>query len=170
MSNTKRDDAADGLIEPVQVRAGLTPTQRQFIDELAVLLVPWGMPITAARLYGYLQLKEEPVSLDEIVADLEVSKSHICTAARMLESHGNVRRLGERGSKRVLYVAGAHPGTPLIKQVTLLSQMSGLIARRKDAVASGKAADRLGRLSEFHADLSRAMENVTTAERFQDPD
>ncbi|MCE7797641.1 transcriptional regulator [Sphingobium sufflavum] len=159
MSNDKAADAST-----------LTPAQRHFIEELAVLLVPWGMPITAARLYGYLQLKEEPVSLDEIVAELEVSKSHVSTAARMLESYGNVRRLGERGTKRVLYVVGAHPGTPLIKQVTLLSQMSSLIARRKDAVASGKAADRLGRLADFHADLSRAMEGITTAERFQDPE
>ncbi|HEX7820812.1 MAG TPA: transcriptional regulator [Sphingobium sp.] len=150
--------------------SALTQDQREFIDELALLLVPWGMPATVGRLYGYLQLKEEPVSLDEIVADLEVSKSHICTAARILESHGNVRRLGERGTKRVLYVVGTHPGTPLAKQVGLLNQMSSLIARRKDAVATGRAADRLGRLSDFHADLSRAMEGVTTAERFQDPE
>ncbi len=148
----------------------LTKTQREFIDELAVLLVPWGMPITAARLYGYLQLKEEPVSLDQIVTDLEVSKSHISTAARMLETHGNVRRLGERGSKRVFYVAGAHPGTPLAKQIGLLNQMSRLIARRKDSVASGTAIDRLTRLGEFHGDLSRAMEGVATAPRFQDPE
>ncbi len=162
MPNMSNDDVTKSV--------SLTPEQRQFIEELAVLLVAWGMPITAARLYGYLQLKEEPVSLDEIVADLEVSKSHVSTAARMLESHGNIRRLAERGSKRVLYVAGAHPGTPLIKQVMQLHQMASLIARRKEGVASGKAAARLDRLSQFHADLSRAMESVTTAERFGDPD
>lgn len=141
----------------------LTVDQRQFIDELASLLTPWGLPIAAARLYGYLQLQNEPVSLDEIVNDLEISKSNACTAARILESHGNARRVGERGSKRVRYVAGADPGTPLRRQTELLGRMSALIAGRKDIVAKGQARERLHRLSVFHTDLKRAMETVISS-------
>lgn len=140
--------------------SNLTPAQRQFIDELAQLLMPWGMPLTAARLYGYLQINNDPVSLDEIAADLEVSKSNACTAAKLLESHHNARRLSERGTKRVLYVAGPDPGTPLRKQTDLLGRMAELIASRKDAVASGPARERVARLARFHGDLKAAMEAV----------
>jgi len=150
---------------PNMSNKGLSPGQRQFIDELAALLTPWGLPIAAARLYGYLQLKNAPASLDEIVDDLEISKSSACTAARILESHGNARRLGERGTKRVLYVAGADPGTPLRQQTELLGRMSALIASRKDAVANGEARERLSRLSAFHADLKQAMETAISSNR-----
>lgn len=143
----------------------LSSHQRQFVDELASLLTPWGLPIAAARLYGYLQLQNEPVSLDEIAADLDISKSSACTAARILESHGNARRLGVRGTKRVLYIAGADPGTPLRQQTELLGRMSVLIASRKDAVAKGAARERLRRLSEFHADLKQAMQMAISSDR-----
>jgi hypothetical protein len=136
----------------------LSKQQRHFIDELAMLLLSWGMPITAARLYGYLHLQIEPVSLDKMAADLEVSKSNVCAAAKLLESHGNARRLSERGTKRVLYVAGDDPGMPLRRQTDLLGMMSALIAERKDAVADGIARERLTRLAAFHKDLKTAME------------
>jgi len=141
----------------------LSSHQRQFIDELASLLTPWGLPIVAARLYGYLQLQNDPVSLDEIADDLDISKSSACTAARILESHGNARRLGARGTKRVLYIAGADPGTPLRQQTELLGRMSALIAARKDSVAKGEARERLRRLSAFHADLKQAMETAISS-------
>ena len=54
----------------------------RFIEDAARLLIPWGVPQTAARLYGYLLLCAEPVSLDRITADLEISKSSASVAAR----------------------------------------------------------------------------------------
>jgi len=135
----------------------LSKSQRDFIDELAMLLTAWNMPITSARLYGYLYLQDRPVSLDDITADLEVSKSNACAAAKLLETHGHARRQGERGSKRVFYVIGDDPGTTLRRQTELLGMMSELIAKRKDEVAEGAARERLSRLSAFHADLRNAM-------------
>jgi hypothetical protein len=155
------------LLRPVNVRYillmqnmsndNLSKQQRHFIDELAMLLMPWGMPVTAARLYGYLLLQDRPVSLDEITAALEVSKSNACAAAKLLETHGNAKRLGERGSKRVLYIIGDDPSTTLRRQTELLGMMSDLIAERKDKVAEGLPRERLARLSAFHSDLRNAM-------------
>ena len=145
--------------------SNLSKQQRDFIDELAMLLMPWGMPITAARLYGYLHLQDGPVSLDEITADLEVSKSNACAAAKLLETHGNAKRLGQRGSKRVLYIIGDDPGTTLRRQMELLGMMSDLIAERKDEVADGIPRERLARLSAFHSDLRNAMMGAVRAHK-----
>src|SRR5260370_39645950 len=82
---------------------GVTGAERRFIEDVARLLVPWGVPQTAARVYGYLLLCAEPVSLDRMTADLEMSKSSATVAARLLEKHTLVRRHGERGRKRALY-------------------------------------------------------------------
>ena len=84
----------------------LTETERRFVDDVARLLVPWGVPQTAARLYGYLLLRPEPVSLDRITVDLQVSKSSASVAARLLEMYTLVRRHGERGSRHVLLALG----------------------------------------------------------------
>lgn len=137
----------------------LTEDQSRFIDELAALVAPWGMSMTAARLYAYLQLRTEPASLDEIAADLEVSKSNASTAARLLEEVGNARRLGVRGSKRVCYVAGPAPGGGLRRQAALLGLMAELIMRRRN-VAEGIARERLEDLARFHEKLKGAMEYV----------
>lgn len=144
----------------MQNLSNLAPEQSRFIDDLSAMLTAWSMPANAGRLYGYLQLMNEPVSLDDIARDLEISKSNACTAAKVLEGHGNARRLTERGTRRVLYVAGDDPGAPLRKQAETLGRMAQLIASRKGEVSTGPAERRLARLAEFHDQLQAAMETV----------
>ncbi len=78
----------------------LTETERRFIEDVTRLMVPWGVPQTAARLYGYLLLSAEPVSLDRITSDLEISKSSASVAARLLEQYTLARRHGEPPPRR----------------------------------------------------------------------
>jgi DNA-binding transcriptional regulator GbsR (MarR family) len=138
----------------------LTPHQVRFINNLAELLGTWSLSTNAARLYGYLQIMNEPVSLDDISRDLEISRSHAHTAARMLEEHGNARRMSTRGSKRIVYVCGDDPGTPLQCQIAALGAMSKLIAETAPLVATGAAAARLHRLSDFHGRMQNAMQGL----------
>lgn len=138
----------------------LTPEQIQFIDSLAALLGNWSLSTNAARLYGYLQMMNEPVSLDDIARDLEMSRSHAHTAARMLEPYGNAKGITTRGSKRIVYVCGDDPGTPLRRQIATLGDMSALISASVSRVATGDAALRLARLSVFHKRLQQAMQAV----------
>lgn len=147
----------------------LSISQQRFIENLSAQLMTWSMPSNAARLYGYLQIMSDPVSLDDISRDLEISKSNACSAAKILESHGNARRLGERGTKRVLYVAGEDPGAPLRKQTETLQRMAELIAGRDGTVATGIAQERLDRLSAFHRELQIAMESVIMPEKRNHP-
>ena len=120
----------------------------------------WSMPSNAARLYGYLQLMNEPVSLDDMARDLEISKSNACTAAKLLESHGNARRRAQRGTKRALYVASDDPGAPLRKQAETLGLMSELILASKNEVSTGLARTRMANLAHFHKAHQTAMQGV----------
>jgi predicted DNA-binding transcriptional regulator len=144
---------------------GLSQTQNDFIESLASLLIAWGMPNTAARLYGYLLLMNEPVTLDDMSRDLEISKSNACTAANALERQQNARRIRERGSKRTRYVVGADPGAPLLNRLDLLAMMSELISTQRLKVATGAAAERMGKLAKFHHDLRAAMQGVIRLNR-----
>jgi predicted transcriptional regulator len=114
-----------------------TPTAAQDAPS-ARLMVPWGVPQAVARLYGYLLLGAEPVSLDRIAADLEVSKSSASVAARLLEKYTLVRRHGERGSKRVLYDASDNYEGMLSGQNRLLEASAELLSGRDVVKAFAK--------------------------------
>lgn len=128
------------------------------MEEVTRLLVPWGVPQTAARLYGYLLLSAEPVSLDRITADLEVSKSSASVAARLLEQYTLARRRSERGSKRALYEVSDNYEGMLTAQNRLLDAMAELLRKGAGDVASGPAADRLADMAAFYAAVRQAME------------
>src|SRR5205823_3675139 len=83
----------------------LTDAQRRFVDDLGQLYARYGIAATFGRVFGRLLLSDEPLSLDELAAQLEVSKSAISVATRDLERVGVVRRIGTPGSRRVLYEA-----------------------------------------------------------------
>jgi predicted DNA-binding transcriptional regulator len=140
----------------------LNMEQRQFIEDLGRLLVAWGQPSAAARLYGYLLLRNEPASLDDIARDLEISKTSAFGAVAELERQRNLRRLSERGSKRAYFVLTDDPGAPLRNQVSLLGMMETLIASKKDRVATGQAAIRMAALAAFHERLRIALQQVVT--------
>jgi DNA-binding transcriptional regulator GbsR (MarR family) len=130
---------------------------RRFIEDVARLLIPWGVPRAAARLYGYLLLKPEPVSLDCIVADLEISKSSASVAARLLEQYTLVHRLGERGSKRALYEVSDNYEGMLTEQNRLLEALAELLRTGAGHVASARTRDRLKEMAEFNLVMRDAM-------------
>jgi hypothetical protein len=139
---------------------GLTDPQRRFVDDVARLLTPWGVPRTAALLYGYLLLQEEPVSLDQIAADLEVSKSGASVAARLLEMYTMVRRHGQRGSRRIRYEASDNYEGMLTAQNRMLADGAALLRAGARDIAAGTARDRLAEMADFYLVTRDAMEQV----------
>lgn len=138
--------------------------QRRFLDEFATLLAGWNMPNNAARVYGYLLLQGDPASLDEIAANLEISKSNACTAAKVLETAGHCRRVAQRGTKRVLYVAREDFGTPFLLRTASLGALNRLMATRGTKETGGPAAQRLTELAAFYETMQTAMERIIAAD------
>ena len=135
-------------------------SERRFIDEVARLMVPWGVPQTAARLYGYLLLSAEPVSLDRITVDLEVSKSSASVAARLLEKYTLARRHGERGSKRALYEVSDNYEQMLTEQNRLLQALADQLKTGASIAASGTVRNRLKEMVEFYLVARQTMESA----------
>jgi predicted DNA-binding transcriptional regulator len=142
----------------------LTDDQRRFLDEFVTLLAGWNMPANAARVYGYLLFQGEPASLDEIAEKLEISKSNACKAAKLLENAGHCRRVGEKGTKRVLYVAREDFGTPFLLRTASLGALNRLMETRGSKVAKGAAARRISDLAGFYREMQTAMETIISAD------
>jgi DNA-binding transcriptional regulator GbsR (MarR family) len=135
-----------------------TEPERRFVEDVARLLLPWGVPQTAARLYGYLLLRAEPVTLDRITIDLQISKSSASVAARLLEKYTLARRHGERGSKRVLYEVSDDYESMLSEQNRLLEALADVLRAGVHVAASRRTRDRLADMAEFYLTVRQAME------------
>ncbi|MFC0008366.1 GbsR/MarR family transcriptional regulator [Devosia nitrariae] len=138
----------------------LTDQQLRFIDDVARLFVPWGVPQTAARIYGYLILIEEPVSLDRIAADMKISKSSASVAARLLEQYTLARRQTVRGSRRILYELSDAYAEMLAGQNRMLHDLTDLLRRGKQLATSEATRNRLEEMAEFYTLTREAMATV----------
>lgn len=127
---------------------------------MARLLVPWGVPPAAARLYGYLLLCPGPVSLDQITGDLEISKSSASVAARLLESYTLVRRHSEPGTKRALYAVADNYEAMIRQQNRLLDALAGQLDAGAGLSASRTVSARLADMADFYRLMREAMDDA----------
>jgi predicted transcriptional regulator len=134
--------------------------ERRFVEDVARLLTPWGVPPAAARLYGYLLLCPRPASLDQITKDLEVSKSSASVAARLLESYMLARRHSEAGTKRALYAAADDYEAMIRQQNRLLDALAGQLSTGAGFVASQTVIARLEEMADFYRVMRGAMEDA----------
>jgi DNA-binding transcriptional regulator GbsR (MarR family) len=132
--------------------------EQRFVEDVARLLIPWGVPPIAARLYGYLLLRPSPVSLDQITEDLGISKSSASVAARSLETYTLARRHSEPGTKRGLYAVADDYEAMIQQQNRLLDALAEQLSAGTRIVSSKEVSARLEEMAEFYRVMRGAME------------
>jgi DNA-binding transcriptional regulator GbsR (MarR family) len=87
----------------------LDPTLRavndSMLEGLGQLADYFGYNKVMGKMYGALLLSPEAMSLDDLMAHLEVSKASVSMNMRMLENMGMVREVWVRGDRRKYYEA-----------------------------------------------------------------
>jgi DNA-binding transcriptional regulator GbsR (MarR family) len=135
-------------------------SKQRFMEDMARLLIPWGVPPVAARLYGYLLLCPRPVSLDQITHDLAVSKSSASVAARLLESYTLARRHREPGTKRALYAVADDYEAMIRQQNQLLDALADQLNAGVRIATSKGASARLAEMADFYRVMRGALEDA----------
>ena len=130
------------------------------MDDMASLMVPWGWSRHVGRMYAYLLIRETPASLDEIAADLGISKSNASVAARTLEQFGNARRHTEPGTKRIHYSAPASHTGPFAARSELLDMLVRLLDGQSSSSDAKVVTERLQGMSGFYREMRDAMQAV----------
>jgi DNA-binding transcriptional regulator GbsR (MarR family) len=74
-----------------------------FIDRMGLALESDGLPRIAGRIFGLLLVSEDCRSLDDLAAELRVSKASVSTNARLLEQHGLLERNSRPSDRRDYY-------------------------------------------------------------------
>jgi DNA-binding transcriptional regulator GbsR (MarR family) len=145
---------------PNMSNKSLGKDERRFVEDVARLLLPWGVPPAAARLYGYLLLCPRPVSLDQITDDLGISKSSASVAARLLESYTLARRHREPGTKRALYAVADDYEVMIQQQNRLLEALAAKLNAGAGIVTSKAVSARLEEMADFYRVMRGAMEEA----------
>lgn len=128
-----------------------------FIEQMASLLEPWGMARSMGRVYAYLLLRTEPTDIEQMAADLDLSRSATWSAARSLESFGHIRRHTTPGTKRARYAQSNEYGAPLGEQIKLLSNMALLLSAVRGSLANPKASQAITRRANFYRKMGETM-------------
>src|SRR4051812_12696855 len=74
-----------------------------FIERMGLALESDGLPRIAGRIFGLLLVSEDALSLDELAAELGVSKASVSTNARLLEQRGVLERISRPADRRDYY-------------------------------------------------------------------
>src|SRR5215471_5371665 len=83
----------------------LEQTRQAFIENLSRISQFWGYPRAMGALYGALYLSPSPLSLDELIPIVGVTKGAISTNIRALEQLGMVHQQVRAGDRKDYYEA-----------------------------------------------------------------
>jgi DNA-binding transcriptional ArsR family regulator len=134
----------------VERGADAAEARLRFLDDLGHLYAHYGLSVTFGRAFALLLLRDQPISLDEIAAELGVSKSAVSVAARDLERAGVARRLTRPGSRRVLYEASDDMVPIFQAQFARVRQSLPVLRSANGLTSPGRARQRLREMIELH--------------------
>ncbi|MCM2314204.1 MAG: transcriptional regulator [Thermoanaerobaculia bacterium] len=141
----------------------LHPAAVEFIEQLALVAEAEGLPRIAGRIAGLLVIAQEPMSFDDLVAQLQVSRGSVSTNTRILESRGVIRRVSRLGERRDLFeVPPDFPERFLEKQVERQRAVQRIFANARKRLPSSYARVKgeLQRAEEFHGLLIESTEKT----------
>jgi DNA-binding transcriptional regulator GbsR (MarR family) len=83
----------------------LTLTRENFIQGMSRISQFWGFPKVMGAIYGAIYLSPEPICLDDIVEQVNVTKGSVSTNVRALERLGMVHKHIQIGERKDFYLA-----------------------------------------------------------------
>lgn len=83
----------------------LDQAREQFIQGMSRITHFWGFPKAMGAMYGAIYLSPDPLSLDQMVTQVGVSKGAVSTNVRMLERLGMVHKQLQIGDRKDYYSA-----------------------------------------------------------------
>ena len=112
------------------------------VDAFGRVYAMFGMPEVVGRIYGLLFFADQPLGLEDIASELEVSKATVSIHIRFLEGMKNVRKVWVKGSRRDYYEAERNTGKIMAEHL----QSSFINEREITLEAAGRSREVLNDL------------------------
>ncbi|MFC2091190.1 GbsR/MarR family transcriptional regulator [Elusimicrobiota bacterium] len=88
-----------------------------FANAVGMLAARFSLNPTVGQIYGLLYMSPEPVSLNEMVDKLGISKGAVSTNVRVLESWGAVRKVWVDNTRKDYYEANTETLTIIVRRI-----------------------------------------------------
>ena len=85
----------------------LAAARRDFIDLWGQMAERWGINRTMAQIHALLMISPEPITADQIMEELKISRGNVSMNLRDLINWGIVRRTGVPGDRRDFFLTEA---------------------------------------------------------------
>ncbi|MCP4356470.1 MAG: hypothetical protein GY796_00430 [Chloroflexi bacterium] len=83
----------------------LANARQHFIQGMSRISSFWGFPKAMGAIYGAIYLSPDPISLDDLVAQVNVTKGAVSTNVRTLVRLGMVHKQVQLGDRKDYYIA-----------------------------------------------------------------
>jgi DNA-binding transcriptional regulator GbsR (MarR family) len=145
----------------------LTSDQREFIDEMGLLLAEEGGTLLHGRILALLLLCEPAhLSLTEMAGALTVSKGALSMTTRQLEAANLLVRVPVPGRRGVFYkLRDKAWERSLDGRIRATRRLREHAARGLQVASSASAKQRLGELIEFYAFVEQGLPEIIAAWR-----
>lgn len=79
--------------------------KKQFVDTWGAMGTLWGVNSSVARVHALLMVSENPIGLDDISAELGISRGNASMCLKELRSWGVIEKYHQPGDRRDLYIS-----------------------------------------------------------------
>lgn len=108
-------------------KTSIDKVKKNLIETAGLLASNFNFSPIVGQIYALLYLSPDPVSLDDMVKELNISKGSASTNIRALESWGAVKRVLVRGSRKDNYTVNTNIESLIISRIK-----SGIKKRLED--------------------------------------
>jgi len=91
--------------EQNSAEAKINDAEQEVISAIAETMDLYGTTPSTGRLYATMYFKQDPMTLDEMKDELEMTKPSMSTAVRKLQDINIVRKVWQKGSRKDHFVA-----------------------------------------------------------------
>jgi DNA-binding transcriptional regulator GbsR (MarR family) len=136
-----------------------------FIERMGLVLESEGLPRIAGRIFGLLLISEDARSLDDLAADLRVSKGSASTNARLLEQRGLLERVCRPADRRDYYSVPSDLFThTMVQRLARWQRFHEVIgaACTNLAIRSAEVRNRLEEYEQAYAFMSQVIREALT--------
>jgi DNA-binding transcriptional regulator GbsR (MarR family) len=142
----------------------LAEARRTFIESWGALGSAWGISKTMAMIHALLLVSDDPLSTDEVMDELGVSRGNANTTLRELVGWGLIRRVVRKGERREYFEAEKDVWTIFctVARERKRREIDPVLAVLSTCLEQTKGL-RSNKAKAFHAQLAGVHEFVTTA-------
>ncbi len=140
----------------------MTEHERDFVEAMARHFEAEGVPRIGGRIFGFLLLQDKPCSLDDLAAQLEISKASASTNARLLEQWALIGPTSVPGDRRDYYEAAADQTKPLEFRLHRVRELGTLLRQGAAGASKPEVSERLASMARFNDEAIAALEPLLT--------